>query len=47
MIKLLVYKNSRMNKDTMIMLNFDATVEFNRLYYKYGNMLDSRKHLTA
>ena len=43
MIKLFAYKRTRMNKDTIIMLKFDATANFDRMYHKYRNMLDTKK----
>jgi hypothetical protein len=43
MIKLLGYESARMNKDTMIIVNYDATADFDRMYHEYGNMLDAKK----
>jgi hypothetical protein len=42
-IKILAYKSARMNTDTMVFLNFDATAGFDRMYHAYGNMLDAKK----
>ena len=37
-IKLLGYKSALTNKDTMITMNYDTTIEFDRMYHEYGNM---------
>jgi hypothetical protein len=34
-----------MNKDTLIMLNFDATADFESIYNGYRNMLDAKKKI--
>ena len=43
MIKLLAYESARMYKDTMVIVNYDATTYFDRMYPEYGNMLDAKK----
>ena len=43
MIKLLGYEIACMNRDTMIMMNYDTTADFDRMYHEYGNMLDAKK----
>ena len=43
MIKMLGYESARMNKDMMIIMNYDATADFDQMYRKYGNMLDAKK----
>ena len=45
MIKMLGYESVRMNKDTMIIMNYDATTDFDRMYHKSGNMLDAKKNV--
>ena len=45
-IKLLAYKSVHMTKDTALMLNFDTTADFDRIYRAYGNMLDAKKQTT-
>ena len=45
MIKPLGYESARMNKDTMIIMNYDATADFDRMYHKYWNMLDAKKNV--
>jgi hypothetical protein len=34
-----------MNKDAMVILNVDATADFDRKYHHYGNMFDTKKKL--
>ena len=46
MIKLLDYESARVNKDTMIIMNYDTTEYFDRMYHEYGNILDTKKKLT-
>ena len=43
MIKLLAYESVCMNKDAMIIVNYDATADSDRMYHEYGNMLDTRR----
>ena len=45
MIKMLGYESMRMNKDTMIIMNHDATADFDQMYHEYGNMLDAKKNV--
>ena len=47
MIKLLAYESTRMNKDTMVIMNYDVTADFERMYHGYVNMFDARKKLTV
>ena len=45
MIKFLAPESAWMNKDTNSMLIFNATVNFNRMYHEYGNMLNAKENL--
>ena len=43
MIKMLGYESVRMNKDTMMIMNYDADADFDRMYHEYENMLNVKK----
>ena len=45
MIKLLAYKSARTNRDTMIMLSFYATADFDRMYHRYHKMLNTKNKI--
>ena len=45
MIKLLDYESARVNKDMMIIINYDTTAYFDRMYHGYGNILDTKKNI--
>jgi hypothetical protein len=32
-----------MYKDTIVIVNYEATADFDRMYPEYGNMLDAKK----
>ena len=43
MVKLVACKSACTNKDTMVIMNYDATVDFERMVPTFRNMLDSKK----
>ena len=45
MITLVAYASTNTFKDTMIVVNYDATADFNRMYHEYGNMLGTKKKM--
>ena len=47
MSKLLGYESAHMNKDTVIIMNYDTTADFDRVYHEHGNMLDAKKKSTV
>jgi hypothetical protein len=47
MIKLLAYKSTHINQDTLIIMNYSATAAFDRMYHGYGNMFNAKEKVVC